>query len=162
MAAAYKIAKQTQELKNKSSGTIEFPVVQVAANSGWESGVVKRELKNLQWTSYDGSDGKLKQSGVLVEFSELALHFEMNKDPCEADLQDIQNYLYKRSVAREMAELENLKGLFNAFRKVSFLAGNMPNEKEETKNFEVCIITRFSLENQRAHKIAKNIYVNYT
>ena len=139
MAAAYKIAKQKKELKN-TSGTIEFPVVQVAANSGWESGVVKRELKNLQWTSYDGSDGKMKQSGILVEFSELALHFEMNRDPSEADLEDIQNYLYKRSVAREMAELENLKGLSNAFRKVSFLAGNMPSEKEETNNIEVCMI----------------------
>ena len=109
---------------------------------------------------FTASDGKLKQSGVLVEFSELALHFEMNKDPSEADLQDIQNYLYKRSVAREMAELENLKGLFNAFRKVSFLAGNMPNEKEETKNFEVCIITRFFFENQRAHKILCQFYLN--
>merc|ERR1712223_2066062 len=77
-----------------------------------------------------------KKSGILVEFSELSLHFEMRKDPSEADLEEIQNYLYKRSVAREIAELENLKGLFNAFRKVSFLAGNMPSEKEDTENFE--------------------------
>ena len=56
---------------------------------------------------------------------------------CETDLEDIQNYLYKRSVAREMAELENLKGLSNAFRKVSFLAGNMPREVAETDSMEV-------------------------
>ena len=124
-------------MKNKCNGTIDFPIVQVASKSGWDSGVVKRELKNLQWANYNGSDGKMKQSGILVEFSELALHFEMKHVPCETDLEDIQNYLYKRSVAREMAELENLKGLSNAFRKVSFLAGNMPREVEETDSMEV-------------------------
>ena len=70
----------------------------------------------------------VKRSGVLVEFSELALHFQIQTVPSAAGLDQIQEYLYNRSLAREKAELENLRNLFNAFRKVSFLAGNIPEE----------------------------------
>ena len=70
----------------------------------------------------------MKRSGVLVEFSELALHFQIQTFPSAAGLDQIQEYLYNRSLAREKAELENLRNLFNAFRKVSFLAGNIPEE----------------------------------
>ena len=44
---------------SKSSGsTIEFPVIKVASDNGWDSGIVKRELKNLQWTTFEGSEGR--------------------------------------------------------------------------------------------------------
>ena len=39
---------------------------------GWTSAVVKKELKNLEWTQ--GPVG-WRKSGVLVEFSDLAFHF---------------------------------------------------------------------------------------
>ena len=81
------------------------------------------------------------RSGTLVEFSELALHFEIKLPPSEEDLDVIQGYLYNRSLAREKSELENLKGLSNAFRKVSFLAGNMPQESaKEGSHQKVCIL----------------------
>ena len=71
----------------------------------------------------------------------MALHFELKATPAEADMDEIQGYLYNRCVAREKAELENLKGLFNAFRKVSFLAGNMPSEvAEDSSSTKVDII----------------------
>ena len=79
----------------------------------------------------------MKRSGVLVEFSELALHFQIKTIPSAAGLDQIQEYLYNRSLAREKAELENLKNLFNAFRKVSFLAGNIPEETIDTHDSKV-------------------------
>ena len=84
----------------------------------------------------------VKRSGNVVEFSELALHFEIKTEPSEEDLEVILDYLYNRSVAREKAELESLKGLFNAFRKVSFLAGNMPQEQPEATNIPQVSITK--------------------
>lgn len=66
----------------------------------------------------------------------------MKTEPSEADLEVILDYLYNRSVAREKAELESLKGLFNAFRKVSFLAGNMPEEQEDGSNISQVNITK--------------------
>lgn len=153
----------TLDRKTNQGATIEFPVIQIASLNHWDAGVVKRELKNLQWTTYEGpqSQGTLdlstlavfigyrvnglqsisiikkhlncyyylvKRSGVLVEFSELALHFQIHTVPSATGLDQIQEYLYNRSLAREKAELENLRNLFNAFRKVSFLAGNIPEE----------------------------------
>jgi hypothetical protein len=66
----------------------------------------------------------------------------MKTEPSEADLEVILDYLYNRSVAREKAELESLKGLFNAFRKVSFLAGKMPEEQEDGSNISQVNITK--------------------
>jgi ATP-dependent DNA helicase Q4 len=120
--------KPVIDRKTNQGATIEFPVIQIASLNRWDAGVVKRELKNLQWTTYEGPQSQVKRSGVLVEFSELALHFQIQSMPSAAGLDQIQEYLYNRSLAREKAELENLRNLFNAFRKVSFLAGNIPEE----------------------------------
>ena len=40
--------------KTNQGATIEFPVIQIASLNHWDAGVVKRELKNLQWTTYEG------------------------------------------------------------------------------------------------------------
>ena len=42
----------------------QFSVVDVAAQQGWESSVVKRELKNLQWQI--GNRGEPEKSGIMV------------------------------------------------------------------------------------------------
>lgn len=34
----------------ENSNVIQFPVVDIAAAIGWDSGVVKSHLKNLEWT----------------------------------------------------------------------------------------------------------------
>ena len=39
---------------------------------GWHSAVVKKELKNLEWSH---SAAGWRKTGVLVEFSDLAFHF---------------------------------------------------------------------------------------
>lgn len=36
-------------ISHESSNVIEFPVVDVASAIGWDSGVVKSHLKNLEW-----------------------------------------------------------------------------------------------------------------
>jgi len=35
----------------ENSNIIEFPIVDVASAIGWDSGVVKSHLKNLEWTT---------------------------------------------------------------------------------------------------------------
>lgn len=48
------IAQDMKRGKNhENSGFIEFPVIDVAATIGWDSGVVKSHLKNLEWTKGD-------------------------------------------------------------------------------------------------------------
>lgn len=36
-------------ISHEDSNVIEFPVVDVASAIGWDSGVVKSHLKNLEW-----------------------------------------------------------------------------------------------------------------
>lgn len=46
MAIALQIKKKTFE---EDSNIIEFSVIDIAACIGWNSGVVKYQLKNLEW-----------------------------------------------------------------------------------------------------------------
>lgn len=48
---------------DKDGNVIEFPVVETAATMGWDSGICKHKLKNLEWTS-----GKAKND-VVTDFT---------------------------------------------------------------------------------------------
>ena len=47
-------------------------VIYIYVRMGWHSAVVKKELKNLEWSH---SAAGWRKTGVLVEFSDLAFHF---------------------------------------------------------------------------------------
>ena len=116
LAAAIAIARKSGRLPGHTA-QFEFPVVEVSARMGWDSGVVKRELKNLQWTRAPG--GSWKKSGVLVEFSELALHFEAVRDLSAEDRDYLKTYLHDRSLQREKTELYDLQRVFRSFNSVA-------------------------------------------
>lgn len=40
-----------KDITHEDSNVIEFPVIDVASAIGWDSGVVKSHLKNLEWTT---------------------------------------------------------------------------------------------------------------
>ena len=52
--------------KTNQGATIEFPVIQIASLNHWDAGVVKRELKNLQWTTYEGPQSQGTVDSPLV------------------------------------------------------------------------------------------------
>ncbi len=55
LAAALALARKDGDAQGlEQSALFEFPVVSVAARMGWDSGVVKRELKGLQWSFVNG------------------------------------------------------------------------------------------------------------
>lgn len=47
-------------ISHENSNIIEFPVIEVASAIGWDSGVVKSHLKNLEWTT--GGESSVKFS----------------------------------------------------------------------------------------------------
>ena len=71
LAAAIALLRQSGVDINLAS-SVEFGVVNVAATMDWSSAIVKKELKNLEWSS---TGSGWKKTGVLVEFSDLAFHF---------------------------------------------------------------------------------------
>ncbi len=84
---------------------------------GWDSGTVKRELKNLQWTRTPS--GGWKKSGVLVEFSDLAFHFDAVRGLSAEERDYLKNFLHDRVRRRERGELRDLRRVFRSFAAVA-------------------------------------------
>jgi len=113
-----------------TASSVEFPVVAVSARMGWNSAVVKKELKNLEWKS---TPAGWRKSGVIVEFDELAFHFEALVGLSEGQLDSLLEDLLQRAKRQEQAELANLSRLFIAF---SLVAYRSIGEETEQQNSE--------------------------
>ncbi|NXA64320.1 RECQ4 helicase, partial [Mohoua ochrocephala] len=110
------------------SGSVEFDVVSLSDSMGWESPLVKRDLRRLQWNSQKGG-GK---SGILVEFLELSFHFRAYGDLDSQELDSVCEFLHGRVVSREKAALRQLRSCFRAFQSVAFPSCHpKPPENEE-------------------------------
>ena len=101
-AAVAILRKQGVELEAASS--VEFPVVSVSARMGWDSAIVKKELKNLEWSS---TPAGWRKSGALVEFSDLAFHFSAKTGLSEARLDEVLEDLMLQAEERERLVLGN-------------------------------------------------------
>ncbi|XP_072432516.1 ATP-dependent DNA helicase Q4 isoform X1 [Chiloscyllium punctatum] len=103
------------------SNSVEFDVVELADSMGWELLPVKRELRQLQWTtqSRQGFQGTGK-SGILVEFSNLSFHFRSYGDLDHEELDAVCRFLHQRVLAHEKTALCHLKACFKSFHSVAF------------------------------------------
>lgn len=52
---------------SEHNATVEFPVIDTAATIGWDSGLVKNQLKKLEWTT----TGTFINSNTLLQFFEV-------------------------------------------------------------------------------------------
>ncbi|XP_019719004.1 ATP-dependent DNA helicase Q4 isoform X2 [Hippocampus comes] len=98
----------------ESCSQLEFDVVEVADMMGWQLPLVKRGLRQLQWSTAGG------RSGVLVEFSSLSFYFRSYGDLCDEELDKVCRFLHKRVQDRERSQLYQLSACFKAFKSVSF------------------------------------------
>ena len=116
LAAAIAILRQGgHELEAASS--VEFPVVSISARMGWDSAIVKKELKNLEWSQ---TAAGWRKSGVLVEFSDLAFHFTAKTGLTESKMDEILDDLLTKAETRERSEMWGLVRLGKAFSVVAF------------------------------------------
>ncbi|XP_076370851.1 recQ4 helicase isoform X4 [Tachypleus tridentatus] len=114
------LALQYRKSQNKSA-QLQFPVVQVASRMGWDSGLVKKSLKQLEWdNSHLKSGGNCKRTGVLVEFSDLAFHVYAPGDLTDDEQDSMLDYLHGRVVLHEKQELLKLEKIYNVFHSVSY------------------------------------------
>ncbi|KAM9776242.1 ATP-dependent DNA helicase Q4 isoform X1 [Syngnathus typhle] len=100
----------------ESYDQLEFDVVEVADTMGWQLPLVKRGLRQLQWST--GKAGG--RSGVLVEFSSLAFYFRSYGDLSDEELDKVCRFLHRRVEDRERSQLYQLSACFRAFKSVSF------------------------------------------
>lgn len=111
------IAKDMKKGKNhEKSGFIEFPVIDVAATIGWDSGVVKNHLKNLEWTTVEG---KSKRSSISVRFSTLGLRVRTPGDLTDEEQDAALNALVERTQSQETMCLKQIEAIYTAVHKFS-------------------------------------------
>lgn len=96
---------------------IEFPVVDVAAAIGWDSGVVKSHLKNLEWTMVDG---KSKRSAISVKYETLGLRVRAPGDLNDTELDEALEALYERTQSQQDSGLKQLEAIHAALNKFSY------------------------------------------
>uniref|UniRef100_A0A1I8NG43 ATP-dependent DNA helicase Q4 n=1 Tax=Musca domestica TaxID=7370 RepID=A0A1I8NG43_MUSDO len=109
------------EIKNgnfkEDANIIEFSVVDIAAAIGWNSGVVKYQLKNLEWVQVNGYP---KRSPITVSFYDLGFRLKAPGDFTIEEIDDALDILYNRCVKQERTQLIQLQYVFQGLSSVAY------------------------------------------
>ncbi|KAK7898938.1 hypothetical protein WMY93_019791 [Mugilogobius chulae] len=92
---------------------VEFDVVELADTMGWQLPLVKRGLRQLQWSSVGG------RSGVMVEFSAPSFYFRSYGDLSDEEMDQVCHFLHNRVQSQESTQLYQLTSCFKAFKSVA-------------------------------------------
>lgn len=128
---------------------LEFDVIHVASAIGWESGMTKYHLKNLEWISEGGSS---RRSQLKVEFNTLGFRVKAPGDLSPGELDSILDDLHGIVLLQEKAMLYQLEESNKAFRKLgnySLESNSLPEESlmEKSNELKNIIINYFQREN---------------
>ncbi|VVC29857.1 Helicase, C-terminal,Zinc finger, CCHC-type,DEAD/DEAH box helicase domain,P-loop containing [Cinara cedri] len=131
LAVAYALKENSGKSISKSD-QLDFSIFQVAAAIGWDSGIIKKELKNLEWSN---SNGKFHKSGVLVEFS--CLGFRVLA-PGNMDAELLDSTLCNLYSLSHQQEIKSLSELQNCFK--TFMSASTPTYTEccDEVNLDLC------------------------
>ncbi|XP_038223272.1 ATP-dependent DNA helicase Q4 [Zerene cesonia] len=143
LAMAYLVEGKRNPNVTKQS-VLEFNVIEVAAAIGWESGMSKYHLKNLEWTMKDGVS---KRSFLKVEFHTLGFRIKAPGDLNSSELDEILDDLHKIVHGQEKKMLHQLEEIHNSFQRLC------------TDSFSVISCSDEMLE-EKSNKL-KNIIDNY-
>lgn len=136
-------------IPHEDSNVIEFPVIDIASAIGWDSGVVKSHLKNLEWTKggersvklyFHGAspvsseiyfiytltcftaDGKMRRSALSVHYDKLGLRVKAPGDLTDAELDEALDALIARTQSQELSCLQQLEIISTALNRISVLS----------------------------------------
>ncbi|XP_072947117.1 ATP-dependent DNA helicase Q4 [Epargyreus clarus] len=111
LAMAYLLESKKDPSVTKNS-VFEFNVIEVAAAIGWESGITKYHLKNLEWIS---EDGRSKRSHLKIEFNTLGFKIKAPGDLNPSELDSILDDLHNSVQTQEKVMLYQLEEINKAF-----------------------------------------------
>lgn len=98
-------------VKHDTSTSIEFPVIDIASSIGWDSGVVKYQLKKLEWTEQAGQ--KSLRSKITVSYFDLGFRIRAPGNLMDDQLDATLEYLYDRVTRQEKTEIIQLHNVFS-------------------------------------------------
>lgn len=104
-------------ISHVESSSIEFNVIEVASAIGWDSGVVKYQLKNLEWIAVNGMP---KRSPISVQFKDLGFRIRSRGDLTDDELDATLNDLFSRVVLQEKSQLMQLNNVFNGLSNCAY------------------------------------------
>ncbi|KAG5869669.1 hypothetical protein JTB14_035596 [Gonioctena quinquepunctata] len=113
LAMALALHKQED---GEDQNVLEFPVVDVAAAIGWESGICKHKLKNLEWITVNNQQ---RRSNISVQFSDLGFRLFAPGNLSEDHLDEALDNLYNRVVNQEQTALLQLNAIHETLREVA-------------------------------------------
>ncbi|KAH8296173.1 hypothetical protein KR054_002578 [Drosophila jambulina] len=114
MAIALQIRDKTFK---EDANIIEFSVTDIAAGIGWNSGVVKYQLKDLEWVKVNGFP---KRSPITVSFYDLGFRIKVPGDFTETEIDSALDTLYTRSVKQERTQLIQLQYVAHGLAAVAY------------------------------------------
>ncbi|XP_059477088.1 ATP-dependent DNA helicase Q4 [Neocloeon triangulifer] len=101
---------------HEKSTSIEFPVIDVAAAIGWESGQVKRQLKELEWKKVNGQN---RRTQLVVQLLHPGLRVKAKGSLPPEELDRVLDWLSEKVERQERSKLLQLEALFTALSSVS-------------------------------------------
>ncbi|XP_036411164.1 ATP-dependent DNA helicase Q4 [Megalops cyprinoides] len=133
--------------------SLEFDVVELADTMGWQLPLVKRGLRQLQWSTERGT-GK---SGVLVEFSSLSFYFRSYGDLTADEMDRVCDFLHRRVQAQEKTQLYQLKACFRAFCSVAYRNCSFcTDEMDEERSLKLKELLRDYFDKKKELDLSKN------
>ncbi|CAB3362089.1 Hypothetical predicted protein [Cloeon dipterum] len=115
---AMAVALDQKFKKNQEKSTfIEFPVVDIAAAIGWDSGQVKRRLKELEWKKVNDRNVKTQ---MVVQLLHPGLRVRAKGSLTPEEIDEALDWLSEKVERQERSKLIQLEALFTALTSVSF------------------------------------------
>ncbi|KAM6974350.1 LOW QUALITY PROTEIN: ATP-dependent DNA helicase Q4 [Tautogolabrus adspersus] len=118
----------------ESCDQLEFDVVEVADTMGWQLSLVKRGIRQLQWST--GKAGG--RSGVQVEFASISFYFRSYGDLGDDEMDRVCLFLHNRVQNQERTQLYQLSTCFKAFKSVAYHSvSSCVDDLEESRSVEL-------------------------
>ncbi|VVC86734.1 unnamed protein product [Leptidea sinapis] len=127
LAMAYLIEGKKNNDVTKQS-ILEFNIIEVAAAIGWESGMTKYHIKNLEWIT---NNGAAKRSNLKVELHTLGYRIKAPGDLSATELDNVLDDLHKLVTNQERRALYQLEEIHNTFKQLCTYSCERMNFTEE-------------------------------
>ncbi|KDR08798.1 ATP-dependent DNA helicase Q4 isoform X2 [Zootermopsis nevadensis] len=139
---------QKRGISHDGSSKIEFPVVDIASLIGWDSGIVKKHLKSLEWTKVND---KWRRTGITVELYELGFRVLAPGNLSASELDEALDTLYGHVKNLEMCSLLQLKTVFEVLMSVSYVnCSECRDEVDMDRNENLKLMIRRYFEQEQS------------